>query len=107
YSSPMVEVALRFPALSVQIPLTEAAPVSGPEYVVCVHVSTPDIASVPLKPTETAWLYQPFASGLRPGPPPRGGGVESYFSAHTAVPPLLRLSRTEPVTEALPLSGPS
>ena len=27
----------------------------------------PDVASVPLKETVSAWLYQPFESGLRPG----------------------------------------
>jgi hypothetical protein len=107
YLSPNVEVALRLPALSAQVPLIDALPVSGPEYTVCVQVSTPEVASVPEKPTETAWLYQPFASGLRPALPAAVGGVESYLIGNEAVPTLPALSRHEPVTEALPLSGPS
>ena len=107
YLSPNVEATLRLPALSVQVPLTEALPVSGPEYEVCVHVSTPEVASAPEKPTETAWLYQPFASGLRPAVPVAVGGVESYLIGKETVPRLPALSRHDPVTEALPLSGPS
>jgi len=106
YLSPNVEVALRLPALSVQVPLTEADPVSGPEYVACVHVSTPEVASVPEKPTKTAWLYQPFESGLRPALPVAVGAVESYLMGTEAVPTLPALSMHDPVTEALPLSGP-
>src|SRR5436190_23838135 len=107
YLSPNIEVALRLPGLSMQVPLTDAAPVSGPEYVVCVHVSTPEVASVPEKPIATAWLYQSFASALRPALAAAVGGVESYLTGKEAVPTLPALSRHEPVTEALPLSGPS
>ena len=49
-------------------PLTDAFSSSGPEYVCgATHVSTPDVASVPEKVTMSAWLYQPFESGARPG----------------------------------------
>src|SRR5204862_414691 len=77
------------------------------EYVVCVHVSTPEVVSVPEKPIETAWLYQPFASGFRPALPAAVGGVESYLTGKEVAPTLPALSRHEPVTEALPLSGPT
>jgi hypothetical protein len=64
--------------LSVHVPLTVAEPESGPEYVVLVHDAIPDIASVPVVVTPTAWLYQPFASGPRPAAIPVAlGGVAS------------------------------
>src|SRR6266513_2933866 len=54
-----------FPALSVQVPVAEAEPESGPEYVRLVQEAIPDVASVPATVTPTAWLYHPFASGAR------------------------------------------
>src|SRR5438094_3592593 len=55
------------PALSVQEPLTEVLPVSGPENVFCgVQEAIPDVPSVPPNDTVTGLSYQPFASGPRP-----------------------------------------
>ena len=51
--------ALVFPARSRHVPFTDAVASSGPEYVACVHVSTPEVASVPANVIEKAWLYQP------------------------------------------------
>ena len=59
--------ALVFPARSRQVPLTDAVASSGPEYVACVHVSIPDVASAPTKAIERVWLYQPPWSGGREG----------------------------------------
>ena len=71
-------LALVLPARSRHVPLTVPVGSSGPEYVVCVHVSIPDVASVPAKVTVNAWLYQPFESGLRDGlEPVTCGAVES------------------------------
>src|SRR5262245_9146974 len=53
------------PALSVHVPATDAAPLSGPPYVVDVQEAIPERLSAPEKPTPTAWLYQPFESGAR------------------------------------------
>jgi hypothetical protein len=67
YFSPNVRDVV-FPAASVHEPVTEAATSSGPEYESGDTQETPpEIASVPLKETETAWLYQPFASAPREG----------------------------------------
>ena len=62
-----VPAALMFPARSRQVPLTEPVASSGPEYVVCVQVWIPDIASAPANVIVNAWLYQPFESGFRDG----------------------------------------
>ena len=67
----------------------------------------PEVASVPLKPTVSGWLYQPFASGLRDGVAVTAGPVSSYWKPKL----LLALvfparSRQVPVTEALAESGP-
>ena len=71
-------LALVFPARSRQVPLMVPVASSGPEYVVCVHVSMPDMASAPANVTVNAWLYQPFESGLRDGlDPVTCGAVES------------------------------
>jgi hypothetical protein len=64
--------------LSRQEPLTEAVPLSGPEYVFgAVHVSMPEVASLPEKLTVRSWLYQPFESGFRPGLADADGAVAS------------------------------
>src|SRR5436189_456802 len=60
---------LVFPALSLQVPLTEAPPLSGPEYVTCVQDAMPEGASLPPYCTVSGWLYQPFKSGVRPRVP--------------------------------------
>jgi hypothetical protein len=70
--------ALVFPARSRHVPLRVPVASSGPEYVVCVQVSIPDVASVPANATVNAWLYQPFESGARDGVDPvTCGAVES------------------------------
>lgn len=95
------------PALSVQLPETEAEPLSGPEYVADVQPERPDTLSLPEKPTATAWLYHPFASAPRAGEAVTDGGVASYsnevlFGAETSPAPLVHVS----LTEADPESGP-
>ena len=72
--------ALVFPALSVQVALTDAAALSGPEYEGVVHEATPETGSVPDALIATVRLYQPPASGSRAGAAVTAGGVESYFS---------------------------
>ena len=59
------EVAAALPARSVHVPLTTAAPLSGPEYPADEHAPIPDRPSVPDEVTVSGWLYQPFASGAR------------------------------------------
>jgi hypothetical protein len=59
--------ALVFPARSRQVPETEPVASSGPEYVVCVQDSMPEVPSVPANVIVNAWLYQPFESGFREG----------------------------------------
>src|SRR5436190_1378138 len=94
------------PALSAQEPLTAALPVSGPEYVFCaVQELIPEIPSVPLKDTVSAWLYQPLESALRPGVAVTDGGVASYLSPKSTEPTLPALSVHVPLTVAAPLSG--
>ncbi len=39
----------------------------------------PEVASVPLKPTESEWLYQPFESGARAGVAVTVGAVLSIL----------------------------
>ena len=55
----------------------KATGLSGPEYVALVQPSMPEVASTPLKVTVSAWLYQPFASGARPGVAATCGAVAS------------------------------
>jgi hypothetical protein len=70
-----------FPALSVQVPLTDVPPVSGPLYVLFgLHEATPDVASLPFQVTSTLDFSQPFAFGPGVGDGVVDGGVESYFS---------------------------
>src|SRR4029453_4808249 len=69
--------AVWLPALSRQEPLTEAFGLSGPAYVACVQDAICEVASVPLKPTASAWLYHPLASAGRPARAATVGGVAS------------------------------
>ena len=68
------------PARSVQVPPTEAPPLSGPEYEPDVQPAIPAVASVPVKATLSAWLYQPFASAGRLGAAATAGGVLSILN---------------------------
>jgi hypothetical protein len=102
------ETTLVLPAWSTQEPGTDAFGESGPEYV-CggTQESSPEVASVPAKLTERAWLYQPFASGARDGVAVTFGPVSSYWK--TKLPTALVFparSRQVPATEAFTLSGP-
>jgi len=49
YSKPKLPDALVFPAMSRQVPETEALTESVPEYDACVQDSIPEVASAPLK----------------------------------------------------------
>src|SRR5437762_718194 len=67
----------------------------------------PEVGSPPPYWTVSGWLYQPFASGLRPRVPTTDvGAVASYLRAKERVPVLPALSSQRPLTEALPVSGP-
>ena len=96
------------PATSVQLEGTEAEPPSGPEYVTAGHPPTPERLSVAVKLTLTAWLYQPFESGARPGTAPViDGGVLSYLKAGDgAVEPFPATSRQVMLPDVEALSGP-
>src|SRR5256885_3938027 len=102
------EVAPALPALSKQVPATEARELSGPAYVCAAeHDATPEKPSLPSKETVTCPSYQPFASGARPGVAVTEGPFASYLSANgLAGLRLPALSRQVPVTVAAPLSGP-
>jgi hypothetical protein len=87
--------------------LTEALPVSGPEYVCgALQESMPDKPSMPLKETARGWLYQPFESADRPGVAVTIGGFESNFSPNVCDVVFPALSVHEPVTDAAASSGP-
>ena len=46
-----------------------------------MQLTGPEVASLPLQSIVTGFLYQPFASGERPGPAELAtGAVESYLS---------------------------
>jgi len=67
------------PALSRHAPATEVEAASGPENVTgASHVSTPDVASLPAKETESEWLCHPFESAGRLGDAVTPGTVASY-----------------------------
>ena len=69
------------PALSRQVPGTEAAAASGPAYVVVVHEFTPDVASLPAKLIVTGRTYQPLRSGGRSAAAVTGcGALLSIFT---------------------------
>jgi hypothetical protein len=72
----------------------------------CTHDSTRDTASVALKETKTARLYQPAAFGARSGLAPTTGAVASYLREWDLVAMFPAQSRQVPVTEAVSLSGP-
>src|SRR4051794_27960335 len=66
----------------------------------------PEVGSPPPYWTVSGWLYQPFASGLRPRVPTTDvGAVASYLSAKEPVPVLPALSVHVPPTDAEPSSG--
>jgi hypothetical protein len=66
----------------------------------------PEVASVPVNETPSAWLYQPFESGPRAGTAVNPvGAVASYLSPNEAVPTLPALSVHLPLTDALAESG--
>ena len=67
----------------------------------------PDSWSVPLKSTETAWLYQPFTSGPRAAcPAVTAGAIESYLSPNVRFAELPARSRQLPLNDAVAESGP-
>jgi hypothetical protein len=66
----------------------------------------PEVASVPAKETESAWLYQPLAFGAREGVALTLGAVSSYLKAKERAPVFPAASWQLPLREALPLSGP-
>ena len=71
-----------------------------------MQLPTPEVASVAVKETPSAWLYQPFASGARAGTAATPvGAVESYFSPSDPAPTLPALSVQVPPTDALAESG--
>ena len=95
------------PALSVQLPETEAAPLSGPEYVPEVQLAIPDTLSLPEKLTATEWLYQPFASAPRAGDGVTDGGVASYWNVVVSGAETLPATSVQvALTVADPESGP-
>jgi hypothetical protein len=66
----------------------------------------PEVASVPVKETPSAWLYHPFESGARAGRALTPvGAVASYWSPNEAIPTLPALSVQVPPTDALAESG--
>ena len=67
----------------------------------------PEVASVPVKTTSTAWLYQPLWSAARFGAPETPvGSVPSYMKPKFPLPTLPALSVQLAETEAVMLSGP-
>src|SRR5205823_1726506 len=121
YLSPS-EAAPTFPALSEQVPPSEAPAVSGPAYVFgATHESTPDVESLAPKETDSAWLYHPFASGTRAGVAVTEGGVLSSLNVllTTVSPPSLvaehvsfvprvsavRVTASQPLVEMITDSG--
>src|SRR5919108_1782688 len=69
------------PALSRHEPLTVVPAVSGPAYVAAgEHESRPEVPSLPVKPTLSAWLYQPFASAPLDGVAVADGAVLSILN---------------------------
>src|SRR4029453_13891586 len=67
-----------------------------------------EVASLAEKVTATAWLYQPFESGCRPGLlSVTVGSVSSYLSANAFEPLTLpAISRPVPLTEVEGSAGP-
>src|SRR3954463_3678623 len=76
YFRPYGKEALTFPALSLQVPDSDAPRLSGPLYVMALQLSTPDVWSVPLNVIPTGLLYQPLVPAARAGVPAvASGGV--------------------------------
>jgi|ERR671930_69710 hypothetical protein len=53
------DALLAFPATSRQVPVTWAAGLSGPEYVVLLQAAIPEIGSLPWNANATGWFHQP------------------------------------------------
>jgi|SRR5215207_11153291 len=75
YLSPYPSGLLTLPALSMQVPLTDAVALSSPPYVGAVQLATPDVWSLPLNAIPTARLYQPSTSAACDGDPPVTAGA--------------------------------
>src|SRR5262249_59796432 len=72
-----------------------------------VHPPRPEVAWVPLQLIVTAWLYQPFASGARPGDAEIAGAVASNFNGNKSDDESFPATSVHvPPAEAVPLSGP-
>src|SRR4051812_19116633 len=67
YRSGKASGALRLPARSVHVPVTDALRLSGRAYVAVVQAPIPDTASVPPNTKPTGARYQPLESGGRLG----------------------------------------
>jgi hypothetical protein len=98
-----------FPALSLQLPETEALELSGPEYMAGkpqLALSIPETASdfVQLRPTGLE--YQPLKSGLRPGLTEIVGPVASYLMESPTVAEFVALSVQVTESETDAESGP-
>ena len=104
---PNEAAGLRLPALSRHWPLMTALALSGVEYALAgSQEPIPEVSSVPLKPTVSEALYQPFAFGCLPGVADACGAVASYLSGKEAGVPFPALSRQVPLTTAETESGP-
>jgi hypothetical protein len=93
------------PAWSRQVPLTVAAPLSGPPYVCgAEHDSSPEVPSFPAKSTVSSRLYHPFTSAVREGDADVFGAVLSTLKGFSIVlvPPSLVAEhvRVTPVVSA-------
>ena len=67
----------------------------------------PEVGSAPVKPTVSAWLYQPFESGLREGVAVTLGLVSSYWKLKGLLALMFAArSRQVPLTLAFAESGP-
>src|SRR5262245_13598401 len=98
---------LAFPAASRHCHTSFAGFASGPLYETGgEHSFTPDAPSVPVKPTSTGWLYQPFTSGGREGAAVTPGGLLSYLFVMDDDAELPALSVHDPDSVTAPPSGP-
>ena len=106
YKNGLLVALAVLPALSVQLPVTVAVELSGPEYVPGVHEAMPE-KELPLTVAATGWLYQPLESGGRDGVTETVGVEASYGNGLlVALAVLPALSVQLPVTVAVVLSGP-
>jgi hypothetical protein len=72
--------------MSMQLPETDAVPLSGPLYDTAgEHECTPETPSSPENSTRTAWLYQPLLSGPRSTPARTVGGDPSFLTLTVVV----------------------